>query len=51
LYEDRVYTPQTFIEVVGTVDTEKRVFELFKAEFGSLPKMLRRDGQCNTSLR
>jgi hypothetical protein len=41
LYADIDNTPQNFVGVVGTVDTDRRVSELFKAEFGSYPKCCR----------
>jgi hypothetical protein len=48
---DRAYTPQKFVGILGTVDTEKRVSEMFEAEFAPLPKMARGGGgQCNVTI-
>jgi hypothetical protein len=41
---DKVYTPQQLVGLLGTVDTDKRVSEMFEAEFGPLPKMARGGG-------
>jgi hypothetical protein len=53
LYRDRGYSPQKFAGLlsVGSMQSDRRVSELFKAEFGPLPRVLQRNGQCNTSLR
>jgi hypothetical protein len=52
LYTDRGYSPQTVAGLYGSLQSaDKRVSELFKAEFGPLPRVLQRNGQCNTSLR
>jgi hypothetical protein len=52
LYMVRGYSPQKFVgHFSGSIQSDKRVSELFKAEFGPLPNVLRRNGQCNTSLR
>jgi hypothetical protein len=50
LFMNKVYSPQQFIVHIGTVDTDKRVSEMCKAEFGPLPKIVRREGQCNVSI-
>jgi hypothetical protein len=51
LYMDSGYSPQKFVGLLGSIQSDKRVSELFKAEFGPLPNVLQRNGQCNTSLR
>jgi hypothetical protein len=51
LYMDRGYSPEKFVALLGSVQSDKRVSELFEAEFGPLPKILGRDGQRNTCLR
>jgi hypothetical protein len=52
LYTDRGYSPQYFAGHIGSPQSaDRRVSELFKAEFGQLPRVLQRNGQCNTSLR
>jgi hypothetical protein len=52
LYMDRGYSPQKIVGLLlGSGHSDKRVSELFEAEFGPLPKMLQRNEQCNTSLR
>jgi hypothetical protein len=52
LYMDRGYSPQKFVGLLsGSIQSDKRVSELFKAQFGPLPNILQRNGQCNTSLR
>jgi hypothetical protein len=33
------YSPQKFIGLIGTVDTDRRVSEMLEAEFGPLPKV------------
>jgi hypothetical protein len=52
LYTDSGYSPQKFVGLLrGSSQSDKRVSELFKAEFGPLPKVLQRTGQCITSLK
>jgi hypothetical protein len=51
LFMNKCYSLQQCVGLIGTVDTDKRVSEMFKAEFGPLPKIVRRDGQCNVSIR
>jgi hypothetical protein len=52
LYMERGYSRQKFVGLLhASSHSDKRVSELFKAEFGPLPEVLRRNGQCNTSLR
>jgi hypothetical protein len=51
LYMERVYSPQKFVGLLGYLQSDKRLSELFKAKFGPLPNVLQRNGKCNTSLR
>jgi hypothetical protein len=51
-YMDMGYSPQKFVGLLlCSSQSDKRVSELFKADFGPLPKVLQRNGQCNPSLR
>jgi hypothetical protein len=50
-YKNKGYSPQHFVGLIATVDTEKRVSEMFRAEFGLLPKMGRSEGQCSVGVR